>query len=146
MLSKDWLKGVEFSNYPWLSEVFIVVLVMLTANLIAGRALNKLASRFARTHNLWDDALLLAARKPLILMIWVVGGSHVLEIIGESTDADIFSVLEPFRAVAVMAILGWFLVKLVQEVETGILSREYDSNDEPIDQTTVMALGKLVLW
>lgn len=144
MLSKDWLKGVEFSNYPWLSEVFIVVLVMLTANLIAGRALNKLASRFARTHNLWDDALLLAARKPLILMIWVVGGSHVLEIIGESTDADIFSVLEPFRAVAVMAILGWFLVKLVQEVETGILSREYDSNDEPIDQTTVMALGKLV--
>lgn len=144
MLSQDWLKGVEFSNYPWLTEVFIVVLIMLTANLFVGRLLNKLAEKFARTHNLWDDALLLASRKPLILMIWVVGASHVLEIIGESTDADIFSALQPFRAVAVMAILGWFLVKLVREIETGILSREYGDDDEPIDQTTVMALGKLV--
>ena len=144
MLSQDWFKGLEFSNYPWLTDVFIVVLIMLTANLFVGRLLNKLAEKFARTHNLWDDALLLAARKPLILMIWVVGASHVLEIIGESTDADIFSVLQPFRAVAVMAILGWFLVKLVREIETGILSREYGDDDEPIDQTTVMALGKLV--
>ena len=102
MLSQDWLKGVEFSNYPWLTEVFIVVLIMLTANLFVGRLLNKLAEKFARTHNLWDDALLLASRKPLILMIWVVGASHVLEIIGESTDADIFSALQPFRAVAVI--------------------------------------------
>ncbi|WP_372861994.1 mechanosensitive ion channel family protein [Spongiibacter sp.] len=144
MLSRDWFKGIEFSNYPWLSEVFIVVLIALIANLLAGRLLNRLAERFKQTHNLWDDAVLLAARRPLILMIWVVGASHVLEVIAGSTDAEIFSALQPFRAVAVMAILGWFLVRLVREVEAGLLSRDYSDNDEPIDQTTVMALGKLV--
>ena len=143
-MSMDWIKGIEFSNYPWLTEVFIVVLVVLTANLLAGRLLNALGERFKRTHNLWDDAVLLAARRPLVLLIWVVGASHVLEIVATSTDADIFTALQPFRAVAVMAILGWFLVKLVHEIETGLLSREYSDSDEPIDQTTVMALGKLV--
>lgn len=143
-MSAEWLKGIEFSNYPWLSEVFIVVLVVLTANLIAGRVLSSLAERFKRTHNLWDDAVLLAAKRPLVLMIWVVGASHVLEIIAASTEADIFTALQPFRAVAVMGILGWFLVKLVHEIEAGLLSREYSNSSEPIDQTTVMALGKLV--
>jgi MscS family membrane protein len=143
-MSMDWIKGIEFSNYPWLTEVFIVVLIVLTANLLAGRLLNVLGERFKRTHNLWDDAVLLAARRPLVLLIWVVGASHVLEIIAGSTDADIFTALQPFRAVAVMAILGWFLVKLVHEIEAGLLSREYSDSDEPIDQTTVMALGKLV--
>lgn len=143
-MSAQWLKGIEFSNYPWLSEVFVVVLMVLTANLIAGRVLSSLAERFKRTHNLWDDAVLLAAKRPLVLMIWVVGASHVLEIIAASTEADIFTALQPFRAVAVMGILGWFLVKLVHEIEAGLLSREYSNSSEPIDQTTVMALGKLV--
>ncbi len=144
MLSVDWLKGIEFSNYPWLSEVFVVVLVVLCANLLAGRLLNGLEKRFQATHNLWDDAVLKAARRPVIVLLWVVGGSHVLEIIAGSTEAEVFAALQPFRAVAVMAILGWFLVKLVREVESGLLSREYSDDDEPIDQTTVMALGKLV--
>ena len=111
-MSMDWIKGIEFSNYPWLTEVFIVVLIVLTANLLAGRLLNVLGERFKRTHNLWDDAVLLAARRPLVLLIWVVGASHVLEIIAGSTDADIFTALQPFRAVAVMACV-WRLSSFV---------------------------------
>ena len=124
--------------------MFVLVLILLALNLILGRLVAHLTKKFEKTHNLWDDALLEASRRPALLMIWAVGGSHVLEVIGESTDAEVFSALDSLRAVGVVVILAWFLVSLVRQVERRLLSDEYTTQDEPIDQTTVMALGKLV--
>lgn len=143
-MSQSWLNAVKWSDYPWLAEVFVVVVIALLANLLAGHLIHQLAKRFARTHNLWDDALLEASRRPVVLMIWAVGASHVLEIIGRSSEAKIFEMLDPLRSVAVVAILVWFMVNLIRQVEQRLLSEEYGKDDEPIDQTTVMALGKLM--
>ncbi|MBD2859092.1 mechanosensitive ion channel family protein [Spongiibacter sp. KMU-158] len=143
-MSQSWLGAVNLSDYPWLGEVFVVVLIALFANLLAGRLLLRLAKRFEKTHNLWDDALLEASRRPIILMIWAVGASHVLEIIDASSDAPVFAMIDPLRSVAVVAIIIWFLVSLIRQVEERLLSEDYTHNDEPIDRTTVMALGKLM--
>ncbi len=143
-MSESWWSAIEWSQYPWLGEVFVVVLLVLTANLIAGRVLQRLERQFEKTHNLWDDALLAAARKPIILMIWVVGASHVLQIIATSSDAEVFSVLAPLRGVAIVVILAWLLVNLIKQVELRLLSDEYTRDEEPLDRTTVMALAKLL--
>ena len=140
----NWFEGLNFSQYPWLWEVFIAVLALLTASLLAGRLLSRLEQRVARTHNLWDDALIGAARRPLIGFLWIFGGSHILGLVASSTESEIFSVLQTFRSLAVVLVLSWFLVKLVREVEGRLLSEEYKSSDEPLDRTTVMAIGKLV--
>lgn len=141
---KQWWDSFQPDQYPWLGDVFIVVLIILAANLFVSRLMARLALKFAKTRNLWDDALLDAARRPALLMVWAVGASHVLEIIGRSTDAEIFSALDSMRAVGVVLILAWFLVALVRQIELRLLSDDYTAKDEPIDRTTVMALGKLV--
>ncbi|MEX1667737.1 mechanosensitive ion channel family protein [Zhongshania guokunii] len=141
---EQWWNNFQPDQYPWLGDVFVVVIIILTANLFFSRLMARLAVKFAATRNLWDDALLEAARKPALLMIWAVGASHVLEIIVRSTQAEIFTALESLRAVAVVLILAWFLVSLVRQVELRLLSDDYSAKDEPIDRTTVMALGKLV--
>jgi MscS family membrane protein len=141
---EEWWTKFQPDQYPWMGDVFVLVILILVANLVLSRLFSHLAVRFSKTRNLWDDALLRAARKPAILMVWVVGASHVLQVIGRSTEAEIFSALESLRAVAVVLILAWFLVSLVRQVERGLLSEDYTTRDEPIDRTTVMALGKLV--
>ncbi len=141
---QQWWTEFQPQQYPWLGDVSIVVVAVLTLNLLATILLRRLAIRFDKSHNLWDDALLDAGRRPLILMIWAVGASYVLDIINRSTEAEVFALLERARAVAVVVILVWFLVALVKQVETRLLSDDYRKSDEPVDQTTVMALGKLV--
>lgn len=136
--------ALQSEKYPWLAEVFFIVLIVLGLNLIVSRLLVQLAKKFEETHNLWDDALLEASRRPALLMIWAVGATHVLGIIGRSTDQEIFKVLDSFRAIAVVLILAWFFILLIKQIELRLLSSEYTEKDEPIDPTTVMAIGKLV--
>lgn len=141
---QQWWSQFQPEQYPWLGDVALAVLAVLTLNLLLSAFLRRLALRFSRTPNLWDDSLLEASRRPLILMLWAVGANYVLEIIGRSTAAEIFPLLSSARAVGVVLILAWFLVALVRQVERRLLSEEYRKADEPVDQTTVMAVGKLV--
>ena len=88
--------------------------------------------------------MLEASRRPIILMIWAVGASYVLALLERSSEAEIFSIFGSVRGVGVVLILSWFLVSLVRQIEKRLLSEDYRKSDEPVDQTTVMALGKLV--
>lgn len=141
---QDWLQRLQFEDYPWLWQVFFAVLATAAINYLVARFLDNLTARLARTHTVWDDALLAAIRKPAYWMIWLVGFSYALQLIVQTSEAQIFEILNSLRALLAVIILTWFLVGLVREVETRLLSGEYSKSDEPFDQTTVMAIGKLV--
>ena len=134
----------NFQDYPWLWEVFVVVLLTLVASYVARKVFNQLAKQFAKTRNLWDDAMLEAARKPASALIWLFGLSWVLEVLVDQSDAAVFTTLAPFRELLVIGLLAWFLVRIIHQVEMGLISHEYDGDDDPVDEATVLALGKLV--
>ena len=52
----------------WITQVFIVVFISLLVDFFQKRVLNRLASKFESTRNLWDDALITALRTPLSLL------------------------------------------------------------------------------
>jgi MscS family membrane protein len=140
----EWLEKLPAGDYPWLWKVFLAVLVTALVNYLTGKALDRLQTHLERTHNVWDDALLASIRRPAYWMIWLVGFSYALQLILQTSDAEIFTVLNSLRAVLAVLILTWFLVSLVGQIEQRLLSGEYTKSDEPFDPTTVMALGKLV--
>ncbi|MFT5605617.1 MAG: MscS family membrane protein [Paracoccaceae bacterium] len=140
----EWLQRLQLQDYPWLWQVFFAVLATALINYAASKFLDRLTERFARTHTVWDDALLAAARKPANWMIWLVGFSYVIQLIVQTSDAQVFVVLNSLRSVLAVLILSWFMVSLVREIESRLLSGEYTKDDEPFDPTTVMAMGKLV--
>ena len=133
------------SEQAWILHVFIIVLLTMLANFIAKRLLSRLEEQLSKTATLWDDALIKAARKPLAILIWVVGIAWAAEVIQSLSESAVFSAIDPLRDVLVIVLLSWFLVRFVTEAESNILATEPDDNDDrPIDESTVHALSKLV--
>jgi MscS family membrane protein len=138
----ELLSAIDISGFPWLWEVFFVILVTLIAHYVLGKLFIKLEQQLNKTANLWDDALVESARRPAGAMIWLVGFSWVLDVLTSSSDAAVFKALGPARELLVIGIIGWFLIRVIKQIEQRLISNEY--THEPVDQTTVLALGKLV--
>jgi MscS family membrane protein len=134
--------GLFISDYPWLWEVFALVLITLVARYVLWLVLRKLGVQLQKTANLWDDAMLEAANKPAEFLVWLMGFGWVLEVLIEQSGAVIFTSLAPARSLLVIVLLAWFLIRVIGQIESRLMSAEYTS--EPVDTTTVLALGKLV--
>lgn len=144
-MDSDFQKLLPFrpEEYPWVWEVFFVILATLLVSFVSRHIFNRLEVQLQKTHTLWDDALFEAAQKPASYLIWLVGFSYVLEILKGSSDAILFTMIAPAREVLVIFLLAWFLVRLAKQVETRIIE-DGKYKEEVVDDTTVMALGKLV--
>lgn len=124
-------------------QVFVVVFAALMLDFIQKRLLNRLAARIEKSRQLWDDALFNALRRPLSLLIWLLGISFAADIVGRHTDTVIFAAVSPLRDVGVIAIIAWFLFRLISEMENNIVAAIVSQGKE-IDRTTVDAIGKLL--
>ena len=133
--------GLE-SEGVMLVGVFIVVFVTVVANFVALYLLGQIVRHIEKTRNYWDDALVLAARKPLSVLIWLLGISWAADIIAADTDAVIFDAVGPVREVTVIVLLTWFVVGFIQRAEVALTDPE--KVKEPLDHATVTAIGKLL--
>lgn len=132
-------------EHSWVAQVFVIVLLSLLANYFVRKLFDRLEVQLKRTRNLWDDALISAARSPISIAIWVVGISWAAEIAQSVANAAIFEAIEPIRDVLVIGLFTWFLVRFIREGESNLLKREPDEGEEaPLDASTVHAMGKLV--
>ena len=73
--------------HTWVGEVFLIVLGTAVAHLLARIGFNRLERRFEVTHNLYDDALLDAIRRPLGYAIWVLGVGWAAGVAGGNAEA-----------------------------------------------------------
>lgn len=133
------LQNFILEHNSYLIQAFIVVFVSLVIDYIQRRILKRLHLRLEKTKNKWDDAVVAAISKPVSVVIWAAGISLAAEIIQKSTKAVIFSAVEPVRDTIVIAALGWFLVRLINNVEQNFLEEESKT-----DHTTVDAISKLL--
>jgi len=127
----------------WIIQVFVVVFAMLIINFMQKRALRKLLERAHKTHNLWDDAFIGALRRPLNLLIWVLGLTFAADIIHGHTDASIFNIVPAIRNVGVILCIVWFLVRFISAGEKNVIARA-KTQEDGVDETTVVAIGKLI--
>ncbi len=138
----EWLQLREGTGML-ISQVFLVVFLALLVDFVQKRVLARLERRLSRTRPLWDEAAIEALRRPLTMLIWLIGITFAAEIVGESTDAVLFEAVTPIRDVGVVALLGWFLIRLIRNMETSIVEQR-KQNGQSIDLTTVDAVGKLL--
>jgi len=140
-LSKTVIEWIGRGNY-WIFEVFVIVLMTLVAALTVRVTLDRLLLKAEATHNLWDDALLCAARRPLRWFVWLMGLSIAGQIAAQAADNSLLELVVPVRKVAVIVLLSWFLVLLIRRVEDNLMDPRYA--EKPMDATTVRAIGKLL--
>lgn len=127
----------------WISQVFIIVFLALMGDFVQRRVIKHIGRQLEKTKNPWDDATLIALRRPLSFLIWVVGLSIAAEITSQQMEPSFGNFIEPTRNVAVILAITWFLVGFIREAEANLIAR-HKANDELVDVTTMDAIAKLV--
>lgn len=139
---ENWLLGLTGTNSVWWIEVFIIVFTSLLLGYFASKLFNRLAVQAELSKTLWDDALIAAARKPVVWLIWIVGINFGAGIAARVVNSAWYELVEPVNRVAVVLLLALFLLNFVKRAETNLVNPLYLK--EPLDTTTVRAVGKLL--
>jgi len=134
--------GLSFLAEPWLLQVFLVLLAAVLASIVTQFLLRYAEKKASQTTNHWDDALIQAAKRPLPIIIWLVGIAFSAAIVGKATGAVIFDAVPPIRNVGVVVCLAWFLIRLIRNFTDNIVAMR-EKNGEEVDLTTIDALSKL---
>jgi len=127
----------------WVYQIFLVVFFVLLANFVLMRVIDRLHRRFESTRNKWDDAFICSLRKPLKLLVWVVGFSFAAEIAKSVSDAAIFGAIGPLRDVGVITAIAWFLIRFIKAAEQNILDAGHAAGKD-VDKTTADAISRLL--
>jgi len=130
-------------DYAWVAQVFVVVFASLVLNFFQKRALNRIHKKLETTRNPWDDLLIESLKKPLTLLIWLLGLTFAAEIMQQESGAAIFDAIDPLRDIGVIAILVVFVLQMIKGSEAIFITRESDSGEKDFDKHTVEAIAKL---
>ena len=130
-------------DYAWIAQVFIVVFATLVVNFFQKRAFKRIHKKLEKTRNPWDDLFIESLKKPLTLLIWLLGLTFAAEIVQQESGATIFEVIEPVRDVGVIVILIIFLLRMIKGAETNFITRESETGEKDFDKHTVEAIAKL---
>ena len=136
------ITGFDFLSASWLPETIFVLLTVVTLIFLASKFLLRVERATSLTQTVWDDALIHAVKRPLTVMLWVVGLTHVAGILDREIGIHALDYAQPARSVGVVACLAWFLIRMINNAAVSVLARPSGS-DESLDQTTVEALSKL---
>lgn len=137
-----WFDGAVGQD-AWVVTAFVTIFVALLVDFILRIVWRRLLRKAERTANLWDDALLVAARKPLSTSIWLLGITLAAGIVYAHTRVSVFKLVPKIRELGLVLIVGWFLFRLIRETEARFLAR-YRRVGSGADQTTIEAIGKLL--
>ncbi|WP_138436565.1 mechanosensitive ion channel family protein [Marinobacter shengliensis] len=140
----SWIKDFGMLSEGWRAGILIFMLVFATATaaFIASRVIVALESKFSATRNLWDDAVLHAARKPVVAFIWLQGVYWAAEVAHHFSDAEIFKANGTLLQIGFVWVLVWAMLRLVKEAEKILISPM--KMRKPMDYTTVNAISKLL--
>ena len=133
------LQKIFIGHNSYLIQAFIVVFGSLILDFIQRRIFKRLLKSVEKTKTKLDDALVAAISKPISIVIWAAGIALAAEIIQKSTEAVIFTAIEPIRDTIIVAALGWFLLRAIRNIE-----KTYLEGDKEVDHTTVDAISKLL--
>jgi MscS family membrane protein len=127
---------------PEVISLLLVLTATVAAHFIARRVLRQAAKVAAHTSNLWDDALIAAARKPLPVLIWLTGLFFTLHLVERQSGEALLEYLEPARNIGVVLCIAWFLFALIRELADSVVAARTQAGEEA-DRTTVDGLSKV---
>jgi MscS family membrane protein len=133
----------------WLVAVFTIIFLTLLCAFFARIFFNRLELQLQKTKNHWDDILLHAIRRPIIFMIWLLGGSLAIfagnivvsDVASESSNM-LLSLVRPMRRVGVILLVAWFLIRFIRLAEQKLVAPS--GIETTLDHTTISAFGKLI--
>lgn len=95
-----------------------------------------------RSHNVWDDALIAAARRPLPLLIWLSGITFALNLLHLQNEVTLLAFATPTRIIGAEISFAWFLFIFINKLSSNIVA-DHKERGEEVDHTTIAGLSKV---
>jgi len=124
-------------------KIFLFVLATLLLNFVLRRILLRAEKRAAHTKTQWDDVFINALKKPLSLLIWMVGLGLIVSFLEDYTSPKVFEYINNAKNVGIIVSFFWFFSRLVRNIEEKVIETKL-AEDTKFDKTTPIAISKLV--
>ncbi|WP_027852533.1 mechanosensitive ion channel family protein [Marinobacterium litorale] len=125
-------------GYRWQINVLAVICLTLVLAWVIDRIVRRLVRSLSKTAPVWDDLLIDALRKPLMVLVIVYGLSFALRLSAPHLELVTKTLPAMVRELGFIVLLAWAFMRFVGRAENLILRR--NSN---IDRTTANAIAKL---
>lgn len=132
----------DYVSEHWILFLFAIVFVTLLLNLIVRKTFRFMLARAEETHNLWDDAIIMAFKSPIQWAIWLFGLNMAAMFTADVNNLGWSDNLILINKTATVIIIAWILLRLISRVESNITTAEYMT--KPMDLTTATAIRKLL--
>ena len=129
--------AAEFRGIFWI--LVILALTALVAFVLA-RILAAIERKLSANDNLWDNVFLHAARRPVYWYVWLQGLYWASEAGQRFYEVEHIGLNDLVLKFGFIVLLVWCLLRFVGQAEELLTS---DRVAEPMDYTTVSAMGKL---
>jgi MscS family membrane protein len=126
----------------WVASLVAIAIVTVALNQLAQVLLRQAAQATRRTSAVWDEALVISARRPMLAAMWLVGAGFMARVVQYQVDFSFLDQALVARDVALIVCVTWFLLRFVGEAGDRIVAGRRARGEE-LDLTTVDALGKL---
>ena len=148
----EWLDILQASLAPslgaslteWGVRLFVIVVIVVTAGAILNFLIVYLIGQAAKTSTNWDDVLLQSIRRPLTLLIWIVGLTYAAELSWSTSDSsDRLALASNLRTLGVTFCFIMFLLRFLNLGEAVFLRRKEERNEQ-VDRAGVRAINKIL--
>ncbi len=125
-------------------QAFLVIFGAAAIDFVQRRLLNRLAVQLEKTKTPWDDAFLDSVRRPLSILIWVVGITFAAQIVARISPqySIIADAVGPLRNVAIIALCAWFLIRFIGHAANNLITMRRAAGKQ-VDVVAVEAMAKL---
>jgi len=136
------------SSAGWKVHLFIIVLCILTVDFTQRKILRRLLRHAEeKTQNIWDDALLHSARRPISLILWMVGLTIISQLVHRANDQQMAEIISIISHVGIIIAISWFAADFISYLQQKLIKQQLDKRDgdeSRIDRVTIEALCKLL--
>jgi MscS family membrane protein len=139
----EYLFNSIYENYCLL-QVFIIILCAFITHRISSKLLEKLQKKTKKNKALFNSSVVKSIKTPLSFLILALAITFSTEIIYDNYDLLLFAKSSLARSLAIVGIISWFLIKLIKEVQTKIITKSSCPESE-IDRTTIDTIANISL-
>lgn len=142
MLDPLFVIAPALQSYSWALQGLLILIFTGVVGVMVNALLARLVHALGKGHPRWSELVVDGVRRPLSVLVWVVGITISLQIAGRALDDITIDAAEHFRSVAYILLLAWALIRLVTRIEARLVKGE--AGKPGMDRTTADAIAKLV--
>lgn len=142
MLDPLFLLVPALKAYSWALQGLLILLFTGVVGKVVNTLLARIVHWLSKGHTRWSELVLDGVRRPLSVLVWVVGFTLSLEIAAKALDDINLDVAQHFRSVAYILLLAWALLRLITRIEARLVKGE--AGKPGMDRTTADAMAKLI--